>query len=298
MPLLKTEALKLTNNDLVRGVIEEVLDKEALYALLPFTETQGKAYVYNRENVLATGSWLDPNDTVTEGASSFTEVTTNLRILAGDVDVDKFLAGTMSDHSSQVAIQIAAKVKGMSRQFKQALISGVVANKEFDGIQTLVTAGQTVATATNGSALSFDLLDQLLDTVTLGADCIFMRQGTIRAYRALLRAAGGNDGMLMQLENFGKPVLHHNGVPILPMDFIPGNIAKGSTPNTCSVYAVRFNESDGLHGLFGGGPAGFVVEDIGTVQNKDAWRFRVKWYVGLALKSTKSIARIEGITNV
>jgi hypothetical protein len=33
------------------------------------------------------------------------------------------------------------------------------------------------------------------------------------------------------------------------------------------------------------------------VQNKDAQRIRVKWYCGLALKSTKSLARLSGITN-
>jgi hypothetical protein len=37
-----------------------------------------------------------------------------------------------------------------------------------------------------------------------------------------------------------------------------------------------------------------VVEDLGTVQNKDATRTRIKWYTGLALKSTKSLARLEG----
>jgi hypothetical protein len=41
-----------------------------------------------------------------------------------------------------------------------------------------------------------------------------------------------------------------------------------------------------------------VVEDIGTVQNKDANRIRVKWYCGMVLKSNRSLARIQGVTNV
>jgi hypothetical protein len=40
------------------------------------------------------------------------------------------------------------------------------------------------------------------------------------------------------------------------------------------------------------------VEEIGTIQNKDAIRYRVKWYVGTALKSTLSLARLKGITNI
>ncbi|ENK7527313.1 phage major capsid protein, partial [Acinetobacter baumannii] len=35
-----------------------------------------------------------------------------------------------------------------------------------------------------------------------------------------------------------------------------------------------------------------------TVQNKDATRIRLKWYVGLVLKSTKSLARLKGVTNI
>ena len=36
MALLKVEAEKLSNNDLVAGVIEEIIDKEDLFAVLPF----------------------------------------------------------------------------------------------------------------------------------------------------------------------------------------------------------------------------------------------------------------------
>lgn len=303
MPLLKVEAEKLAETDLVRGVIEEVIDRDELFALLPFTRTEGKAYVYNREKAVVEAEFLDPNDTVNEGAAEFLEVVTKLRILAHDVDVDKFLAATMNDANDQVAIQIAAKAKGLARKFRRTLVVGnnAVNAKEFDGIQKLVaaTADQNIVVGANGAALSLSMLDELLDKIPNGADAIFMRSGTVRAYRALLRAAGGTTPETIMLEDFGRPVLAHNGVPILVNDFIPGDIAQGSATATCSVYAVRLNEDDGLHGIFGGaGGAGMAVEAIGTVQNKDAWRWRVKWYAGVALKSTKSLARLVGITNV
>lgn len=126
-----------------------------------------------------------------------------------------------------------------------------------------------------------------------------MRPGTIRAYRALLRATSGTDAAMVEIENFGVPVLAHNGIPILRNDYLPGNETLGtSTGVCCSVYAVRMNEADGLHGIYGGAAAGIRVEDIGTVQNKDATRTRLKWYCGLALKSTKAVARLQGITNI
>ena len=63
-----------------------------------------------------------------------------------------------------------------------------------------------------------------------------------------------------------------------------------------SLFQLLF--ANGLHGLFGGGPAGFNMENLGTVQNKDAVRTRIKKYTGLALKSTKSLAVLKGVTNI
>lgn len=301
MALLRVEAEKLSNNDLEAGVIEEIIDKEDLLAVLPFMQVQGKAYVYNRENAISEGTFLDPNDTVVEGAATFTEITSKLRVLAGDVDVDKFLESTMGDTNSQRAIQIAQKAKGLARKFRSTLALGDATGspKEFDGVKNLVAVAQTMDAGTNGAAVTLSMLDELLDGVPNGADVLMMRSGTIRALRSLLRSAGGLEPAHIMMENFGRPMLTHNGVPIIVNDFLPITEVQGTSGAVCtSIYAMRLNEVDGLHGIYGGPNAGIVVEDIGTVQNKDATRTRLKWYCGLALKSTKSLARLQGITNI
>ena len=43
MPLLRAEAEKLSNNQLLRGVITEIIDKDDMFAILPFTQVNGKA---------------------------------------------------------------------------------------------------------------------------------------------------------------------------------------------------------------------------------------------------------------
>jgi hypothetical protein len=301
MALLRAEAEKLSNNMLVQGLVEEIITVNEMFDILPFAQVNGKAYLYKRENVLPTVTFLDPNDAVTEDAATFTEVMTKLRILAGDVDVDKFLNETMSDTDSQLATQLSLKVKAMARKFQDATVNGdsVADIKSFDGMAKLCVAGQTTPIATNGGALTLTALDQLIDSVPNKPDFLVMRRGTRRAYVALLRAANGNNGSMFQHPNFSVPVLQHNGVPILMNDWLPSNEVCGTSGAvTASVYAVRANEMDGLHGLYGGDSAGIRVENIGTVQNKDAIRTRVKWYCGLALKSTKSLARLSGITNV
>lgn len=311
MPLLKQEADKLSNNQLVAGVIEEIIERDDLFAVLPFVRVNSKAYVYNREdtgpqNNITAGdgrpTFLDPNDTIVEGAVPFKEVVTKLRIIAGDVDVDKFLQETESDTTDQVGVQIAKKAKALGRVYHDSLVNGDNAKnaKQFDGITKISgeAAAQTLVAGANGAALTLSALDQLLDQVPNGADVLVMRKGTVRAFRTLMRAAGGTTPAELMLENFGRPMLTHNGVPILVNDFLPGNEKTGTNEATCSVYALRLNEADGLHGLYGGSNAGIRLESVGTVQNKDADRIRLKWYAGLALKSTQSMARLAGIQNV
>lgn len=304
MALLRAEAEKLSNNQLIAGVIDQIIERDDLMAILPFMGVNGKAYVYNRENTLGGAAWLDPNEAISESAATFTEVVAKLRILAGDVDVDKFLQSTMGDTNDQMAVQIAKKAKAVSREFHRTLAKGdATANsKEFDGLPVLAAAAgatQLVSAGTNGNALTLTMLDELVDSIPNGPDVIVMRRGTIRAFRALLRATYGTDAVMQQLENFGRPMLTHNGIPIIMNEFLDGAETQGTAVgNTTSVYALRLNELDGLHGLYGGDNAGIVVENIGTVQNKDATRIRLKWYTGLALKSTRSIGRLKGITNI
>lgn len=300
MPLLQEAADMLSNNELVAGVIEEIIEKDELFALLPFVGINGKAYVYNRENSLPSADFLSPNDQVNESAGDFTEVVSKLRILAGDVDVDKFLQETESDTNDQRATQIALKAKAVGRIFKKTIAQGnsSTSPNEFDGLPQLVTSAMTIQADTNGAALTLNMLDELHDAVINGPDAFVMRAGTIRAYRALLYATGGIQPQMVEIPNFGQALLAHNGVPILRNDWLAAGETMGSNANTCSVYALRLNELDGFHGLWGGKDAGIRIEDIGTVQNKDADRIRVKWYCGSALKSTRSLARLQGITNV
>jgi HK97 family phage major capsid protein len=300
MPLLVAEAAKLSQEDLVRGVIEEIIDRDDLFALLPFVKTNGKAYTYKREGTLSEASFISPYDTVPEGAATFTEVTALLKILAGDVDLDKFLIQTQSDHNDQLAIQLASKAKGLARKLRRTIAIGDSSSnvKEFDGIAKLVTPAQTLVAGANGAALTLQNLDELMDQVINGADCLMMRRGTWRAVRALLRSFGGNTAETVMVENFGRPIQAYNGMPVIMNDFLPATEVQGSSSNTCSIYALRLNEVDGLHGIYGGDSAGVVVEEIGTIQNQDAVRWRTKWYVGLALKSTQSMARLKGVTNV
>lgn len=171
MPLLREEAEKLSNNELEQGVIETIIDRDDLFAVLPFMKIDSKAYLYNREATLSEATFIDVNDTITEGAATFTEHVAKLRILAGDVDVDKFLATTMSDTNNQLAVQVRQKVKGLARAFRRNLILGDSSTntKAFDGIPKLMIDDQKIDIAK--AAMTFSMFDELVDAVKdLGAD--------------------------------------------------------------------------------------------------------------------------------
>jgi hypothetical protein len=305
MALLRAVAEMMSQNQVVAGVIEEIITVNEVFQLLPFVGISGKAYLYHREKTLPTVSFLEVGGDVPENTGEFAEVITKLRILIGDIDVDNFLRETMSDSEDQLALQLAMKAKAMGRTFMEAMAvaSNTATPTSFDGMRALMTnADSNAAMSVAGSgAITYGILDQLVDMVPNKPDFLMMRSGTRRAYVALLRASGGTQPAMIEVKNFGAPVLAHNGVPILINDFLPVNetAAGGVSGGACtSIYAVRANEVDGLHGLYGGAEAGIRMETVGTVQTKDAIRTRLKWYCGMALKSTKSMARAFNITNI
>ena len=306
MPLLRTEAEKLSNRYLEAGIVEELVEKDSMFAYLPFMQVNNKTYDYIREDesamataIAGTSSvdWRDPNDTIPEEAMSFIEVSAKLRILAGDVDTDRFLKATMGDTNNQKAAQLAAKAKIIRSKFQNCLINGNSSTntKQFDGLATMVSSGQTLTAGGNGATLTFDMLDELKDQVNYGADALVMHSKTWRAMKSMMRALNIQPEHVA-VENVGIMVPVYDGTPILINDFVPTTETQGTASGICtSIYAARFNEADGLFGLYGGPNAGIVVEEVGLVQNKDADRTRVKWYTGCALKSTKALARLQGV---
>lgn len=299
MALLREDAERLSNNKLISGVIEEIIVRDAIYAFLPWVGTNNKAYVYNREDTLPTINFYNPNEAIGEGTGTTETVTVLLKIMAHNVDVDKFLSGTMNDTNNQVAIQLQFAAKAVDMKFRDVMINGdSQANpKLFDGMKKLVTAEQTIYAGTNGGSLTFDALDELIHMVPNRPDALLMNFATYRALRALMRDLSSVQPDMIKVKDFDRALPSYDGIPIMLSDYILSDETRGTNTKTTSVYAVRMNTVDGLHGIYGDPTAGVVVENIGTREAYDANRWRLKWYVSMALKSTKSIARLAGIAN-
>ncbi len=299
------ESAKLALDDLVAGVIENVITVNRMYEMIPFDGISGNALAYNRENALGDVQVAGVDTTITAKApATFTKVTSELTTIIGDAEVNGLIQATRSsDGNDQTAIQVASKAKSCGRKFQDMLINGTGASDEFEGLINLVASGQTLANGTDGAALSFEKLDELLDTVTDKdgeVDYLTMHARTLRSFNALLRALGGASiGDVVTLPS-GAEVPAYRGVPIFRNDYIPTNQTVGTSTNCTTVFAGTFDDGSRTHGIAGltaEEAAGIQVEDVGPAETKDNYITRVKWYCGLALFSEKGLAALPGVTN-
>lgn len=299
------ESAKLAQDELVAGVIENVITVNPFFDILPFDGIDGNALAYNRENVLGDVQVAGVGTTVTaKAAATFTQVSTTLTTIIGDAEVNGLIAATRSgDGNDQEAVQIASKAKSVGRKFQDMLINGTGSSNELSGLINLVDNSQKVATGTNGKALDFDTLDNLIDLVTDKdgeVDFFTMHSRTIRSYKELLRGLGGASvNEVMELPS-GRTVPVYSGVPIFRNDWIPTDQTKGTGSNQTTIFAGTLDDGSRMHGIAGltaAEAAGIQVVPVGESETKDEFIHRIKWYAGLALFNKNGLAAADGITD-
>lgn len=292
MALTLAEAAKLSNDMVVQGVIETIVKDSDVLSFLPFVEIQGNSLVYNRENAAAVAGFYSVGDTWTESTPTFTKVTSGLVILGGDADVDNYVRQTRSNVQDIEAAVIELKAKAVRQKFEDTFINGDITAdaKSFDGLARLVTSGQTVSMGTNGATLTLAKLDELIDKIMGGKpDLLLMSKRSRRKLKTLRYATGS--ALETEVNQFGRRITYYDGIPIGVSDWQPDTEVQGNTSDNSSIWAVSFGEG-ALAGLNNGG---LQVENIGTLETKDATRRRIKWYCGLALFSTLKLARLLGV---
>jgi hypothetical protein len=304
MALLLEEAAKLSNDMLLQGVVETIVKDSPVLQRLPFIEIVGNGLTYNQEKTLPNIDFYDVGDTWTESTPTFEQITANLKIMGGDADVDNFLKSTRSNIQDLEAAVIELKAKALRDKFEEIFIYGdsSVNAKEFDGLRLLIdteSAGdQVVSMGGTGATLTLAKLDELIDAVKGGKpDMLLMSRRSRRKINALVRAAGGMTET--DRDRWGNFVQLWDGVPIGVNDWIldthvlTSGLETAVTGGTCStIYAVQFGEG-ALCGLTS--PGHLQAEPVGPLENKDASRTRVKWYVSLALFSSVKAAALIGV---
>lgn len=303
------EAAKLINNEIIAGVAEDIISVNPAFDLLPFIGYDGQGIVHNRENALGDSQVLAVGGTITaKAAATFTQTTYLATKLIGDAEMDGLVqAQSSSAGVDQIAIEISSKAKSVGRLFRQGIATGTGSTPQMNSYHSLADASQ-YTTASAGQALSFALLDELLDLVKSKdgtVDFIEMPNRTIRAYKVLLRALGGTPADWVVTLPTGRKVLSYEGVPIFKNEYLSivetANGAALSGGALTSVWAGVFDDGSQKIGMAAihpsSVPAGIQVEGVGAAETKDQTIWRVKQYANLAMFNRRGLARLPSINN-
>lgn len=292
------EAQKLSQDDLIGGVIENIVTVNPMFNLLPFDTVLGNAKTYNRELTLGDAQFLGRGDTITaKSADSFTKITTSLTTLAGDAEINGLDQAQGVGGPGMVSIQIASKAKSVARKYQNAMVNGLSSTPdEFSGMIELVSTPSQILDA-GSVTLTLDMLDDLIIKVLskgTEVDFIVMHGKAINKLRSINRALGGTD--MEQVMVNGIQFTQWAGINILRNDYIPTNLGIGS--NETVIFAGNFDDGSGkvgLAGLTGANDFGISVKNVGISENKDQDVWRVTFYNSLALFSDLGLAKISNV---
>lgn len=303
------EAKKYVRDELLEGIIEDIITINPFYSLLPFTGYDGHGVIGNREKILADVAMYDVNATITaRNVSEVDQVTYTATKIIGDADIDALIQlQSKSGGVDLIANEISSKAKSISRRFQQGMVSDDGLAPNMHSFHTLCDPTQTFGHAT-GEDLSFDLLDQLIDYVTAKdgkVDFIMLPPRTFRSYKTLLRALGGTPAEWVVELPDGRYTIGYEDIPIFKNPYLsvaetPQGAALTGGALT-SIYAGCFDDGTLKTGITAihpsGAPAGIQVEMIGKNVNKDSETFRVKQYTNMALMNRRALARLTSINN-
>ncbi|RUM29896.1 MAG: hypothetical protein DSY42_05605 [Aquifex sp.] len=299
MPILD-ELAKLVQDELVKGVIKTIVDTDEIFNLIPFRKVTGGGLTVTWEKTIPQAVFIAPDGTVPQSTGgTLTQFTETVKVIARDIDIPNYAIEVME---SDPAVMIEAEIKAMARLYKKTMWQGdtVQDANAFDGLVKKLTQVENLGIRRSVDAganpIDFKMLDELLALMKTGVDAIVMHPRAYIAFKDLLRrTAGGTTAHMLQLKNFGKPVLTYDGIPILQSEYIPLNVDTTNNVTTTYIFALRFGEADGVTGLYGGSSAGIEYKELGEVSDKDAKRFRFKWYCGLTVMSPYAIGAIKNV---
>ena len=310
------QAALLINDEIVRGVAEDIITVNPIFNYVPFYGYEGQAIVVNRELTLGGVDVNGIGATITstmKTASTFTQKTFSATRIIGDAEMDKLLqAQSASAGVDQLALEISLKAKNVGRKFQDGMATGTGLTNNLNGFVKLLDATQVTSscTATAGRAISFTLLDELCDLVVAKdgvVDWICMPARTLRSLKALYRALGGTMpiDVLTMPDGTTRTVYKYEDIPVFVNGYLPTvedlNAQNQTGGAFNSVWAGVWDDGTGKVGYAAihpaSVPAGIMVEHAGVYSDKDVDIWRVKQYVNFALFNRKGLARLTSINN-
>jgi hypothetical protein len=300
------EGNKYSQTELVKPVIDRLVKDSEVLRLLPFMELLGNSETYNTITTRSGAQFYNVGDTWVESTPVMTQATVTLTVLGGDADVDNFLSTTRSNKIDLVATVLEDKTVAVQETFLDNFYYGTGTAPAFSGLQVLVanTTYNTVhAGSSTGTALSIAKLREAIDLLTKrwrGEPHVMLVSKLMRRRLATYMDSIGEKFPSL-MTSWGSYPESFDGIPIVADDLILNTETAASgaytakTGSTCTtIFMPAFHE---LAVLGRQATSGLIVEPLGTLETKDAKRWRIKWYVGLQFKDLRSCAKLDGIAS-
>ena len=321
------EAEKLTQSQLLPGVVEEIIKRENLLDRVPVALAQGKTIKWNREKstLEADVTNLDIGQKLTWSSSmEYDAQETTLKRKALQRVLDNFIVdvyGTINNYEAQALLEIK---KGVVLALGNDLIYDDTASssKQFVGLHDLayVQTGTDLDIAQTDGTLSIDNLRKQIDAMKHGVDIIYMpgiiarRMDAAYQERGFTSLASGTAASFAQisygLNDMGKRIMFFDGIPIVRTDFLVKEQKASNGPRTkwasgdetYSVLLIKFGDvfagNPGLCVGFGDPEMGgklYKVEMFDKLEDYDAAGIRLVSYVAPLLGSKLCLGRIYDI---
>jgi hypothetical protein len=323
------EAQKLTQTELIPGIVDEDIQRGPLLPLLPIDQRIGQLdTTWNRESTSPTASqtaigsqlvWSDQVD--------YTQVTRGLVTAYRQTPLNHFVRDIYGSFQNYEAITLKGLEKSVWKQLNDQYIYGDVTygTNEMDGLHAWATEATGDLDIDNASAaLSLANLRALRDAMKLGIDFWLMPFQVARRIDAFFHGHSGN-GVTQTLvgsyiwgehQILGRlPFL--DGVPIIRSDYLVAETAdtgvgsNARTKNTTgssenfTIFAVKGGQvREGEGGLtLGFGGRGmqngefFKSVYFDDLEDYDAAGLRVVSYYNMMAGSTYAVGRIYDITD-
>lgn len=291
------EYSKQTQDPILSGVIETFAKSSVILDALPFKNIPGNALAYNQESVLPGIGFRGINKAYAESVGVLLPLTEKIKIMGGDMDTDKALVKMYG--SARRSTDILMQSKAYALRFSKEFFDGDEATdmESFNGINKRLTGAQVIYAGDNGANLSKNMLLQLIDLVDEKPDLLVWGKAFNRQVDALYE---GSTIIKIDKDQWGDRIRLFDGIPIgiVEKDNVGAVIldfdeTRGTEDECASAYAFKFGIDQYLCGLQNGEPEGV---DLGEIDEKPVWRYRLEWLIGMAMFHPRCASRLAGVT--
>lgn len=295
-----------------RMVIDTFMRKSAILAAMPFDNcispsggsTLTYGYIRLKTSPAAEGRAI--GDDYNPSVATKEAVTTDLQIMGGKYEIDRVLADAAPD---EIAFQTEEKIQATVNRYHWLFVNGNKDNAtEFDGLAKIVDGSVTDFDGSGIDLSTMNTANALKITEALDTAILAMKERPtyiLANSKAIVKiqSAAKQLGYITQAEDaFGKQVKAYDGIPMIDLgryyneDLGSDTEIIGIDDNSgkTDIYLVALSMS-GAHGITLKGDKAITsrlpnFSEAGAVKSGD-----VEFVAGLAVKNTRSIARIKDV---